>query len=81
MSCNFKTLTETGRLDPTHSNIQVTPVWGGPGYDLGKPDCRTGGYGTLTTAYNNNGNGCNNGNFVTGLCGGNTNMRSRVNRM
>ena len=49
----------------------MTPQWGGPGFDLGASDCRTGGFGTLTTAYNNNGNGCNNGHFVQGLCGGN----------
>ena len=76
-TCNYKTLNQTGKMDPTHSSIVMTPQWGAPGYDLGAPNCKTGGFGTLATAYNNNGNGCNNGHFVQGLCGGNV-VRARA---
>ena len=66
-SCNYKTLNRTGRFDPNHASVIKNSV--GPGYDLGKTNCSAGGFGTLGTAYSNNGNGCRSGRFVQRLCG------------
>ena len=69
-TCNYKKLGQTGKVDPTHSGIVMTPQWGMPGYDLGPPNC-PGGFTNLNKDYGNNGNACNNGHFVKGLCGNN----------
>ena len=77
-TCNYKTLGQTGNSDPT-PGIIMTPQWGGPGFDLGVPNC-PGGFTTLNKAYSNNGNACNNGYFVKGLCGGNKVIKENYGR-
>ena len=66
MSCNYKTLNQTGKPEK-NPPTQVLPTYGGPGFDYGVPKCPQ-GFMTLSTAYGSSRNNCN-GQYVQKLCG------------